>query len=82
MVSKPVSTFCRKQPAHLSLLHTISLVNLQEVCAINSLHKNSANMETQQKETITVQNTVDAPIEKVWEYWTKPEHITQWNNAS
>jgi uncharacterized protein YndB with AHSA1/START domain len=39
-------------------------------------------METQQKTIITVQNTVDAPVEKVWEYWTKPEHITQWNNAS
>lgn len=31
---------------------------------------------------ITVETTVAAPIEKVWEYWTKPEHITQWNNAS
>mgnify|MGYP000853871665 CR=1 FL=1 len=39
-------------------------------------------METEQKETIIVQNTVDATIEKVWDYWTKPEHITQWNNAS
>ena len=33
-------------------------------------------------ETITVETTINAPIEKVWEYWTKPEHITQWNNAS
>ena len=39
-------------------------------------------METQEKTTITVQNTVNAPVEKVWEYWTKPEHITAWNNAS
>jgi uncharacterized protein YndB with AHSA1/START domain len=31
---------------------------------------------------ITVQTTVNAPIEKVWEYWTAPEHITQWNQAS
>ena len=31
---------------------------------------------------ITVKTTVKAPIEKVWKYWTKPEHITQWNNAS
>jgi uncharacterized protein YndB with AHSA1/START domain len=34
------------------------------------------------KETITVETLVNAPIEKVWEFWTKPEHITQWNNAS
>lgn len=39
-------------------------------------------METQNKEIITVANTINAPVEKVWEYWTKPEHITQWNNAS
>jgi|SRR6478672_4094274 len=31
---------------------------------------------------ITVQTTVNAPIEKVWEYWTQPKHIMQWNHAS
>jgi len=31
---------------------------------------------------ITVQNTVNAPIEKVWEIWTKPEHIQKWNIPS
>jgi uncharacterized protein YndB with AHSA1/START domain len=31
---------------------------------------------------ITVEVSVKAPIEKVWECWTKPEHITQWNAAS
>lgn len=35
-----------------------------------------------EKTIITVENTINAPVEKVWEYWTKPEHITQWNNAS
>src|SRR6266478_2311389 len=39
-------------------------------------------METTEKTIITVENTINAPVEKVWEYWTKPEHITQWNNAS
>lgn len=34
------------------------------------------------KESITVETLVDAPIEKVWAFWTKPEHITKWNNAS
>jgi len=39
-------------------------------------------METQEKTIITVETTVNAPVAKVWEYFTKPEHITQWNNAS
>jgi uncharacterized protein YndB with AHSA1/START domain len=39
-------------------------------------------METQEKTMITVENTVSAPVEKVWDYWTKPEHITKWNAAS
>ena len=40
-------------------------------------------METATKKTIiTVENTVNAPVEKVWKYWTAPEHITQWNHAS
>lgn len=34
------------------------------------------------KTAITVEATVNAPVEKVWEYWGKPEHITQWCNAS
>ena len=39
-------------------------------------------METQDKTIIMVENTINAPVEKVWQYWTKPEHITKWNNAS
>lgn len=34
------------------------------------------------KETITVEVLVNAPIEKIWQFWTKPEHITKWNTAS
>lgn len=33
-------------------------------------------------EDLTVQVIVNAPIEKVWDYYTRPEHITQWNHAS
>lgn len=39
-------------------------------------------METAEKTIITVESTVNAPVEKVWEYWSKPAHITQWCNAS
>ena len=31
---------------------------------------------------ITIESTIMAPVEKVWEYWTKPEHITRWAFAS
>lgn len=36
----------------------------------------------EQEKTITVQAIINAPIEKVWEYWTKPEHIVKWAFAS
>ncbi len=39
-------------------------------------------MATQDKQVITVENTVNAPVEKVWEYWTNPEHIIKWNTPS
>ncbi|USG66126.1 SRPBCC family protein [Brevibacillus ruminantium] len=32
--------------------------------------------------SITVETVVHSPVEIVWEYWTDPKHITQWNNAS
>lgn len=31
---------------------------------------------------ITITTTINAPIEKVWNAWTKPEHITKWAFAS
>jgi uncharacterized protein YndB with AHSA1/START domain len=34
------------------------------------------------KTNITVAATVNAPVEKVWEHWSNPEHITQWCHAS
>lgn len=34
------------------------------------------------KVEITIQAEVNAPIEKVWECYTKPEHIIKWNFAS
>lgn len=39
-------------------------------------------MPADNKTTITVESTINAPVEKVWEYWTAPEHIMKWNNAS
>lgn len=34
------------------------------------------------KDPITVQTIVNAPTKTVWEYWSTPEHIMQWNTAS
>lgn len=39
-------------------------------------------METKQKTVITIEATVNAPVEKVWKYWGEPKHITRWAFAS
>jgi len=31
---------------------------------------------------LKIEALVQAPISRVWECWTRPEHITQWNFAS
>jgi uncharacterized protein YndB with AHSA1/START domain len=33
-------------------------------------------------EKITVQGIINESVEKVWDIFTKPEHITKWNHAS
>lgn len=35
-----------------------------------------------EKVQLTVRSKVNAPVDKVWDYWNAPEHITQWNSAS
>ena len=39
-------------------------------------------MDSTKKDRITVEVTVDAPVQTVWEKWTNPEDICLWNNAS
>ncbi|MFM6995157.1 MAG: SRPBCC domain-containing protein [Sediminibacterium sp.] len=31
---------------------------------------------------ITVESIIEAPIDMVWDFWTKPEHVMHWNFAS
>lgn len=38
--------------------------------------------EESHKTKITISTSINATPEKVWKYWTEPEHITQWNHAS
>lgn len=37
---------------------------------------------TTEKTALTVETTINAPVQKVWRFWTEPHHITKWNNAS
>jgi uncharacterized protein YndB with AHSA1/START domain len=39
-------------------------------------------METTESTVITVEATVNAPAEKVWTVWNKPEDIMQWSHAA
>ena len=31
---------------------------------------------------LTAEVLINAPVEKVWEFWAAPRHIKQWNNVS
>jgi uncharacterized protein YndB with AHSA1/START domain len=35
-----------------------------------------------EKQSLTVEAAIAAPINTVWSCWTEPQHITQWNAAS
>jgi uncharacterized protein YndB with AHSA1/START domain len=39
-------------------------------------------METAEKTAVTVEATVNAPIDKVWAAWNEPKHIMNWAFAS
>ncbi|MFB9842528.1 SRPBCC family protein [Mucilaginibacter ginsenosidivorans] len=39
-------------------------------------------MSTTEKTLVTIEAVVNAPVEKVWELWNNPKHVTQWNHAS
>ncbi len=70
----------------LSFLHIIIFILVLHLCIVNSnihySHSKKRKMEKTNKSIITVENTILAPVQKVWELWTTPRHITKWNNAS
>lgn len=35
-----------------------------------------------EKVTITIETEVNASVKKVWNFWTKPEHVMKWNAAT
>jgi uncharacterized protein YndB with AHSA1/START domain len=69
--------YCRFFPVRGSCLSRI-FVWLNKSLQI----KISGNMGTDKKTRITVEQTIQAPLEKVWAYWSDPGHIQKWNNAS
>ena len=51
------------------------------VCRTVAIHRKEM-METAQRQKITIEVLVKAPIGVVWRLWTTPADIIQWNNAS
>jgi uncharacterized protein YndB with AHSA1/START domain len=45
-------------------------------------HEITINIQGMEATKITVETTVNAPVDKVWKYWSLPEHIVKWNAAS
>lgn len=39
-------------------------------------------MEDTKTTPIVIETTVQSPVEKVWQYWSEPQHITKWCQAS
>jgi uncharacterized protein YndB with AHSA1/START domain len=39
-------------------------------------------METTGVTKVTVESIINAPVDKVWNYWSAPEHITKWCSPS
>lgn len=39
-------------------------------------------MATENSTPITIEATIDAPVEQVWEFWNSPAHIKKWAFAS
>lgn len=55
----------------------VDYLNKTMPLAIKKIKKLAEN-----KIMLTVEALINAPIKKVWNYWTKPKHIMQWNTAS
>ena len=46
------------------------------------MSETNSSPNAQTKKTITVECTVNAPVEKAWKVFSEPEHIKQWCAAS
>jgi uncharacterized protein YndB with AHSA1/START domain len=68
----------------MSHLHCYKLNKIVDFCKVLFLINviMECKMQNSKKELVTIEAKVNAPIEKVWELWTGPEHIIKWNTAS
>jgi uncharacterized protein YndB with AHSA1/START domain len=41
-----------------------------------------SDMDKRTDSKVSIKAVINAPLEKVWKYWTEPDHITKWNHAS
>jgi uncharacterized protein YndB with AHSA1/START domain len=74
--------------AQLSDLETIIKMGMQEgmratLLRLDNLLETLSNIKQQNmpSQKITVQALIAADLKKTWDYYTNPEHITQWNFA-
>ena len=62
------------------------LRNTKEVfnCNENKVISNKFfdTMESKENKMVFVSAEINAPVEKVWKFWTTPDDIIQWNSAS
>lgn len=45
-------------------------------------HYKKQFMSAPEKTVITIETTINAPVEKVWKAWNTAEDVVQWNSAS
>ncbi|HMB62399.1 MAG TPA: SRPBCC family protein [Eudoraea sp.] len=69
------------------VLYTSFLTGVPPGNPFSSMHHGYSSVITPINKTmhttkISVQTTIAADLNKVWEYYTEPEHITKWNFAS
>src|SRR5690349_12404741 len=68
-----------RQKNRITLINNFVL--LQQPHNVNIPQIKFITMQTDQA-VITVETTVNAPVEKVWNFWISPDHITKWSTAS
>ena len=39
-------------------------------------------MKPEERQFITIKTKINVSIEQVWQYWSAPEHVVKWNQAS
>jgi uncharacterized protein YndB with AHSA1/START domain len=70
-----ICRFCTPRGMLIPAMFVVSKLN-------QSKQKHSKMEATANKTKITIETLVNAPVEKVWNIWSSPEHITKWATPS